>query len=70
METALSLSRKAFRLGKFLGNLQKIRDLGERERKRRAEALELRKKDNLLMRLDVVYDVLAYESSEPMLVVR
>ena len=46
LETALSLSRKAFRLGKFLGNLQKIRDLGERERKRRAEALELRKKDD------------------------
>ena len=31
---------------------------------------ELRKKDSLLMRLDVVYDVLAYESSEPMLCVR
>ena len=34
LEKALSLSRKAFRLGKFLGNVNKLAKLRERERRR------------------------------------
>mmetsp|Transcript_5066 Transcript_5066/g.15190 ORF Transcript_5066/g.15190 Transcript_5066/m.15190 type:complete len:241 (-) Transcript_5066:1574-2296(-) len=38
LESALSLSRKAFRLGKFLGNVNKLVELRERERKRAEDA--------------------------------
>merc|ERR1711981_696722 len=37
LESALSLSRKAFRLGKFLGNVSKLQELRRKEEKAREE---------------------------------